>query len=753
MAGSRHWLAFVGVGLATLCVFLPSLANGFVDWDDDRNLLNNLAYRGLGLEQLRWMWTTFHLGPYQPLSWMSFGLDYLIWGMRPLGYHLTSALLHALSAALFAFVAFRLFIVERSRAGTASGAAAASGPSGGGSALRGAKRSAAGSRGAMDGVDLRAATAFGVLAALIWAAHPLRVEAVSWATERREVLCGAFSLLALALHLARKGRWPVALATLAAMLSKGTAVVLPPLLVLVDLHAEAPVSLREWASSAIRSARRHALPLGFGAVFAIVAIVGQRAAGAVAPLEGIGFIDRLALFANGLGFYAVKTVWPFGLAPLYEMSSDLSGVRLGGAISAAALAATLALALRGRPPSQAPLLLIVAYAILVAPVGGLVQVGYQIAADRYAYAAGWALSLLAAAVICATLARVARASSTQAHVTSAPEAGPATSAAPRSSATSGRASLAATTAKEPDAGRSASRGASGILVAAMIVAAPLAWLSVRQQRVWRDPEALWTHQLEAHPETATAHYSLALLHVTRDRDREADRWAEPHFREAIRLQPGKPDAYRGLGNVLRRTGRLDEAVKVYQDGLALSPRNGPLLYGLATAQWDAGERAEAIATLRALASIPPETSDSHLVLARALAAFGDVPGAIAEYGRAITAPGDAPAVAPMELAWLLATHPDARYRDGRRAVELARLASELGRDLAARGGLALRRGLDARISRTMAAALAEAGDFPAAETVLRESAALRAPDQAETVAEWLSKFSRREPIRASPGFP
>src|SRR5437867_370841 len=114
----RFWVLFLLVGVITFCVFVPSLRNGFVDWDDDKNLLNNLSYRGLGPAQLRWMWTTFHLGPYQPLSWMTYGLDYLIWGMRPFGYHLTSVLLHAFAAALFAGVAARLFLLGRMDGGT-----------------------------------------------------------------------------------------------------------------------------------------------------------------------------------------------------------------------------------------------------------------------------------------------------------------------------------------------------------------------------------------------------------------------------------------------------------------------------------------------------------------------------------------------------------------------------------------------------------------------------------------------------------
>src|SRR5215510_1196889 len=87
LAHSIVWLVPSIVVVATFLTFLPGLTGQFVTWDDDRNFLMNEAYRGLGATQLRWMWTTFHLGPYQPLSWMSLGLDYVLYGMQPFGYH------------------------------------------------------------------------------------------------------------------------------------------------------------------------------------------------------------------------------------------------------------------------------------------------------------------------------------------------------------------------------------------------------------------------------------------------------------------------------------------------------------------------------------------------------------------------------------------------------------------------------------------------------------------------------------------
>src|SRR5437870_8347326 len=103
-----QWLVPLLVALVTLTAFLPTLENQFVNWDDDKNFLNNPHYRGLGWPQLRWMWTTFHMGHYIPLTWMTLGLDYLLWGMQPRGYHLTNLLLHAANAVVFYLVARRI---------------------------------------------------------------------------------------------------------------------------------------------------------------------------------------------------------------------------------------------------------------------------------------------------------------------------------------------------------------------------------------------------------------------------------------------------------------------------------------------------------------------------------------------------------------------------------------------------------------------------------------------------------------------
>src|SRR5436309_11031235 len=78
-----QWLVPVLVALVTFTAFWPALQNQFVDWDDSKNFVDNPQYRGLAGTHLRWMWTTFHMGHYAPLTWMTLGLDHVLWGMHP----------------------------------------------------------------------------------------------------------------------------------------------------------------------------------------------------------------------------------------------------------------------------------------------------------------------------------------------------------------------------------------------------------------------------------------------------------------------------------------------------------------------------------------------------------------------------------------------------------------------------------------------------------------------------------------------
>src|SRR5215510_1121491 len=209
LGASSAWLIPLIVAIATVAAFLPAIGNQFVSWDDAKNFVDNPHFRGLGWSQLKWMWTTFHMGHYVPLTWMTLGLDYSLWGMNPAGYHATNLLLHAANAVVLYFVARRLFAL--------------------------AARNVTGESSSPDRFVLPAA-----IAALVFAIHPLRVESVAWITERRDMLSLLFFQSSISAYLRyassdsgrRRLYWLSVAAFFCALLSKATVITLPAVLLL-----------------------------------------------------------------------------------------------------------------------------------------------------------------------------------------------------------------------------------------------------------------------------------------------------------------------------------------------------------------------------------------------------------------------------------------------------------------------------------------------------------------------------------------
>ncbi|MEQ8763763.1 MAG: hypothetical protein RL885_07545 [Planctomycetota bacterium] len=374
-AASRvAWLSHAPVVLLVLTVtvaaFSPALDGEFLNWDDEKNFLENPSYRGLGEENLAWMFSSLHMGHYQPLSWVTLGLDYELWGMSPRGYHRTSLIWHAVNVLLF----FAVVIAVLSR-------------------CPGLER--------LPQSSFRFAAAAG---ALVFGIHPLRVESVAWITERRDVVAGAFFLLTILAYLkavsARAGRralwWGVAILAFAlSLLSKAWGMTLPVVLLLLDIYP-----LGRWASESRRRLIFEKVPfmiLASGA--AMVAALAQGHAEAIYTWDEHGLGDRLLQAGYGLGFYLYKTLWPFSLSPLYPLETPLDWSRtsywLGAGV--AVLISGLAWHFRRTLPALATSWF--AYVIIVSPVLGLAQSGPQIAADRYTYLAGLPWAVLGAGAL------------------------------------------------------------------------------------------------------------------------------------------------------------------------------------------------------------------------------------------------------------------------------------------------------------------------------------------------------------------
>lgn len=507
--------------IALLCVvvtaaFWPALGNQFLNWDDDRNFVDNEDFVASGLPLIRWAWSTYHLGVWQPLSWCLLSLQYSLGALDPTVYHAVSLLLHIVNVVvlyLLTVAILRKAVPERDL------------------------RSPLGAR-------LAAASS-----SLLFAVHPLRVEAVTWMSCQPYLPAVFFFMLAVWSYLrgCRDGLgqegprrlWLLLTFVLyvLAVMCKAVAVTLPVILLLLDAYP-----LRRFTRHTRRRGRTVLLALieklpflAVGLVVSIWAAEAKEFSETRAPFVFAALPARLAQSAYALLFYLSKTVAPRELIAYYELPSDISiwawpYAACGGAVLAITIALIL---LRHRCPGA--IIAWSAYALILLPNLGLVQISRQIAADRYSYLAVVPLMILLAAGLLKLLDR-------------APAAGPSSSWTP---------------------GGWLSRAAPLAIVAMAVVAMTLA--SRRQTRMWQDSVSLWEATLAVNPECAVAECNLAVAFIEQGRYTDASSCLS----RAINLQQDFAFAHANFGILLLKAKRPEEAVVALEEALARGGDLGP----------------------------------------------------------------------------------------------------------------------------------------------------------------------------------
>lgn len=355
--------------------FLPILGNDFVDRDDPENFLENDDFRGLGRDQVRWAFTTFHHGVYQPLSWLIFEAQYAAWGLDPRGYHLISLLLHTANAAVLYVLTVTLLRLCQPE------------------------------------LDRRRPWALHLstgLAVTAFAVHPLRTEVVAWASCQPYLTCALFSMLSVLAYLrshadrsVHVGWWIGSFLLLAAaMLAKAVAVSLPMVLLILDyypLRRLGDETGRRGGPSAWGVWLEKLAFLGLSLPFMGVAIRAKEVGDVILLAGPDGLASRIAQACYGAGFYPVKTVIPIGITAYYPRPERIDWMQdsfLAFGVAVAGVSATCFLLRRRWPGVFAAW---ASYLAILSPNSGLVRAGREIAADRYSYIAMMGLVVLLAA--------------------------------------------------------------------------------------------------------------------------------------------------------------------------------------------------------------------------------------------------------------------------------------------------------------------------------------------------------------------
>lgn len=333
--------------LAAFLVYLPSLWNGFVNLDDPGYVYENPNIRSFGLSFIRYAFTTIVLSNWHPLTMVSYGLDYAVWGLDPFGYHLVNIIFHAANTFLVAYLAGTLARSLGQRGSVFAGAATA----------------------------------------LLFGLHPLHVESVAWVAERKDVLSVFFFLLSLLAYLKFAGSrsirfYLLSLASFAlALLSKPMAITLPLVLLIIDFHPLGRLFKRDGKSLGVFIEKVPFFALS--AVSAFATLWAQKTA--IVTMEFIPFQIRLFTALRAYIFYLYKMILPLDLAVYYPhpLRIDFISFEYLGAIAVfvAITVFCLLVARRERLFLSAWLF----YVITLSPVIGIIQVSNQAAADRYTY--------------------------------------------------------------------------------------------------------------------------------------------------------------------------------------------------------------------------------------------------------------------------------------------------------------------------------------------------------------------------------
>jgi protein O-mannosyl-transferase len=551
-----RWLPGLTAVLAFL-VFLPTLQASFVNWDDEASFVTNTAYRGFGWAQLQWMFSATLLGHWSPLAWMTWSLNYVAGGLDPWGYHLGNLLLHAANVALLWLVARRLLAIGTGAPITSPTIASGA-----------------------------------TIAALVWGLHPLRAEAVAWASARRDLLCGFFYLLAVLAYLrgvAHGGgierRWlGLSLGAFAAALSsKSIAMTLPFTLLLLDAYPLRRDGLGWWILV------REKLPYAvLAAAAGVVAFVARQDTGSITSYAQYGAGARWALSAYTFWFSWWTFLWPAGLSPMYELPQrvHLGQVRfLGVVLAVIALTVALVLLRRRWPAGLAAWGQSV---IVLVPVSGVVHSGNQLAADRYSYLATLGFAVLAGAGLVWALRQAA--------------GRPARPWLPRL-----------------------------VWVSAALLVVALGVAARAQTAIWKDSETLWRRAVEVDPTCSLCESNLGRVVARPGRFPEA----ETHVRRAIALRPERPGPHENMGTIMLAQGQYREAEEHFRRAATLHPDRAASRNALGVALASQGRDREAEAEFQEAARLSPRLVDAPANLGVLHARHGRLEEAITSLRRAL----------------------------------------------------------------------------------------------------------------------
>ena len=326
------------IAATAFIAFLPTLNNGFTNWDDDVYITANPDIRHIDATSVAKLFSSVYSANYQPVTMLVYALEYGCFGLDPAGYHWFNLLVHIANCLLVLLLIFRL-----------SGSSIAA-----------------------------------FVTSLLFAVHPLHAESVAWLAECKDVVATFFYLLSLLFYLrftgknARSAYFLSLVMLILSLLSKPTAVSLPLILLLIDYYSAGKIG---WPQV------RAKLPFFvLAGIFCVVTIATQKHVDVVRSIPTVTILQKIGLPFYGLAFYLLKTAVPVHLCALYSFPPVITaGMDVKFALSAVAVLVLAALLYRYRNKSATLWFGSLFFLVTLLPMLGIIQVGNAMVAERYTY--------------------------------------------------------------------------------------------------------------------------------------------------------------------------------------------------------------------------------------------------------------------------------------------------------------------------------------------------------------------------------
>lgn len=541
---------YIALAAATVIAYEPIRHNGFVGYDDNDYIVKNPHITGgITQQSITWAFTKPYASNWHPLTWISHILDCRIFGLNPLGHHFVSLLFHITNSLL-------LFWILQNITGTIW------------------------------------ASAF---VAAVFAVHPVQVESVAWASERKTVLSGLFWLLTIAAYVryTRRpafGRYILVLLVFGlCIMTKPIVVTLPLVLLLLDYwplerigeqRTEDRRREEEGQKTSLKWLIIEKIPLlAMSAFLSVMTFVSQKSGGAVLTTKNIPLDQRIANVFLSYITYIGKMIWPSGLAVYHPHP------RTGFSDTAVVICELLFVLIAvfsiymGRRKKYVTIGWLWYVGTLV-PMIGLVQVGAQAIAYRYMY-----LSMLGLLIIVAWAVKDLVANRFRWKVVAA--------------------------------------------VSAIVVLSAFVILTRMQVRHWQNTITLFEHTLNVTKDNAAAEHNCGYALS------EAGRFDEAaiHLNRAVQLVPEFVEARNNLGKLYLKQGKINEAIECFTELAKREDAPAEVYYSLASALLMQKRYDEAIKQLAIALELDPDYAHAPSAMAVALMSAGRADEAMACFNK------------------------------------------------------------------------------------------------------------------------